>query len=61
MLAELRLDLDPAVDAPRQLGPLIDPEFHSCGSVAPHGEAMLAHPVELLDLSYDEAGYYLTK
>lgn len=50
MLAELRLDLDPAVDAPRQLGPLIDPEFHSCGSVAPHGERVLAHP---------EAGFYI--
>ena len=44
MLAEVRLDLDPAVDAPRQLGPLIDPEFHSCGTVAPHGARMLAHP-----------------
>ena len=50
MLAELRLDLDPAVDAPRQLGPLIDPEFHSCGSVTPHGEKMLAHP---------ETGFYI--
>ena len=44
MLSELRLELDPAVEAPRQLGPLIDPEFHSCGSVAPHGEKLLAHP-----------------
>jgi thioredoxin reductase len=44
MLSELRLELDPAVEAPRQLGPLIDPEFHSCGSVAPHGERVLAHP-----------------
>ena len=51
MLAELRLELDPAVEAPRQLGPLIDPEFHSCGSVAPHGERVLAHP---------EAGFYIT-
>ncbi|MGO1886281.1 MAG: NAD(P)-binding domain-containing protein [Citricoccus sp.] len=50
MLSELRLDLDPAVDAPRQLGPLIDPEFHSCGSVAPHGERLLAHP---------ETGFYI--
>lgn len=50
MLSELRLELDPAVEAPRQLGPLIDPEFHSCGSVAPHGEKMLAHP---------EPGFYL--
>ncbi|MGQ1798310.1 FAD-dependent oxidoreductase [Kocuria oceani] len=50
MLSELRLDLDPAVDAPKRLGPLIDPEFHSCGSVAPHGEKLLAHP---------EAGFYI--
>ena len=44
MLRELRLDLDPAVEAPRQLGPLIDPEFHSCGTVPPHGALLLAHP-----------------
>lgn len=44
ILQELRLDLDPAVDAPRELGPLIDPEFHSCGTVAPHGAKLLAHP-----------------
>ncbi|MCG7311363.1 FAD-dependent oxidoreductase [Brachybacterium sp. ACRRE] len=44
MLSELRLDLDPAVEAPAQLGPLIDPEFHSCGSVEPHGERVLSHP-----------------
>jgi len=50
MLSELRLELDPAVEAPRQLGPLIDPEFHSCGSVQPHGERLLAHP---------EAGFYI--
>ena len=46
MLAELRLTLDPAVEAPAQLGPLIDPEFHSCGSVEPHGERVLDHPEE---------------
>ncbi|MFF0905046.1 UNVERIFIED_CONTAM: NAD(P)-binding domain-containing protein [Kocuria sp. CPCC 205316] len=50
MLTELRLELDPAVDAARRLGPLIDPEFHSCGSVTPHGEKLLAHP---------EAGFYI--
>lgn len=44
MLSELRLDLDDAVEAPRLLGPLIDPEFHSCGTVAAHGERELAHP-----------------
>ncbi|MEU5839528.1 FAD-dependent oxidoreductase [Streptomyces diacarni] len=44
MLSELRLDLDECVEAPRQLGPLIDPEFHSCGTVSAHGEKQLAHP-----------------
>ncbi len=44
ILRELRLDLDPAVEAPRELGPLIDPEFHSCGTVPPHGAKLLAHP-----------------
>ncbi|MCW2131103.1 FAD-dependent oxidoreductase [Arthrobacter sp. VKM Ac-2550] len=44
MLRELRLDLDPAVEAPRELGPLIDPEFHSCGTVEPHGAKLLSHP-----------------
>lgn len=44
MLREIRLDLDPAVEAPRALGPLIDPEFHSCGTVPPHGARLLAHP-----------------
>src|SRR5699024_12530670 len=44
ILSELRLELYPAVEAPRQLGPLIDPEFHSCGSVQPHRDRMLAHP-----------------
>ncbi|MBV1778758.1 FAD-dependent oxidoreductase [Paeniglutamicibacter sp. ABSL32-1] len=44
MLSELRLDLDEIVEAPRKLGPLIDPEFHSCGTVSAHGERILAHP-----------------
>jgi thioredoxin reductase len=44
ILRELRLDLDPAVEAPTGLGPLIDPEFHSCGTVPPHGAKLLAHP-----------------
>ena len=39
----------PAGTGPRrrsaaELGPLIDPEFHSCGTVEPHGARMLAHP-----------------
>ncbi len=44
ILRELRLELDPAVEAPRDLGPLIDPEFHSCGTVPAHGAKELAHP-----------------
>jgi len=44
ILSELRLDLDQIVEAPRELGPLIDPEFHSCGTVTAHGEKVLAHP-----------------
>lgn len=44
ILTELRLDLDPAVDAPKALGPLIDPDFHSCGTVPGHGSKILAQP-----------------
>jgi thioredoxin reductase len=41
---ELRLDLDPWLESSRALGPLIDPNLHSCGSVPPHGHRELAHP-----------------
>jgi hypothetical protein len=41
---ELRLDLDPWLESPRRLGPAIDPNVHSCGSVPPHGYRELAHP-----------------
>ena len=41
---ELRLELDPWLEAPKQLAPLIDPNLHSCGTVYPHGAAELAHP-----------------
>lgn len=44
ILSELRLDLDPAVQAPRALAPLIDPNQHSCGTVRPHGAEELKHP-----------------
>jgi hypothetical protein len=43
-LRELRIELDPAVEAPPKLAPLIDPNFHSCGTVPPHGIEELAHP-----------------
>ena len=41
---ELRLDLDPWLESARALGPMIDPNLHSCGSVPPHGYQQLAHP-----------------
>ncbi len=41
---ELRLKLDPWLEAPEALAPLIDPNLHSCGTVYPHGAAELAHP-----------------
>lgn len=44
MLTELRLDLHPAVESPSVLADMIDPNFHSCGTVDPHGAVQLAHP-----------------
>jgi thioredoxin reductase len=49
MTRELRLDLDPWLESPRALGPMIDPNLHSCGTVPPHGHRELSHP---------ESGYY---
>lgn len=46
MLSELQLDLHPALEAPTRLAPLVDPQFHSCGTVPPHGHRDLAHPDE---------------
>lgn len=43
-LRELRVSLDSSLECPTKLAPLIDPNIHSCGSVAPHGEADLRHP-----------------
>jgi NAD(P)-binding Rossmann-like domain len=42
--AELRLDLEPALESAAALGPIIDPNVHTCGSVPAHGIAELAHP-----------------
>lgn len=50
MVTEVRLDLDPILQAPRRLAPLIDPNVHSCGTVYPHGAKELAQP---------ETGFYL--
>jgi hypothetical protein len=41
---ELRLELDPWLESARALGPLIDPNEHSCGTVPPHGFRELSHP-----------------
>src|SRR5260221_1541232 len=41
---ELRLDLDPWLERIRALGPLIDPNLHSCGDVPPHGHREVSHP-----------------
>src|ERR671912_483330 len=42
--AELRLALEPALESPTALGPIIDPNVHTCGTVPAHGIAELAHP-----------------
>jgi thioredoxin reductase len=41
---ELRIEVDPAVESPVALAPLIDPNLHSCGTVRPHGARELAQP-----------------
>ncbi|GAA3550164.1 NAD(P)-binding domain-containing protein [Amycolatopsis ultiminotia] len=49
-LSEIRLELDPTLQAPVRLAPLVDPNVHSCGTVYPHGAKELTHP---------ETGFYL--
>lgn len=44
LLSELRVAFDHGTQAPVALGPLIDPNQHSCGSVRPHGARELSHP-----------------
>lgn len=50
MLRELRLELDVPTESTKALGPMIDPNHHSCGSVPPHGVDELKHP---------ETGFYM--
>lgn len=45
-LSEMRLDLDPTLQAPRAIAAEIDPNIHSCGSVRATGARDLAHPQE---------------
>jgi Pyridine nucleotide-disulphide oxidoreductase len=50
LAGELRLALEPALESAAALGPLINPNVHTCGTVPAHGMAELAHP---------EAGYVI--
>jgi hypothetical protein len=43
-MRERRLGLDPALEAPSALAPLIDPNIHSCGTVSPRGAEEPKHP-----------------
>ena len=62
-LSEVRLDLDPALDAARVLADQIHPDHHSCGDVAPHGYQELSQPEQGLYLvgmkSYGRAPSFL--
>jgi glycine/D-amino acid oxidase-like deaminating enzyme len=49
-LGEIRLRVDPAIEAPVALAPLIDPNEHSCGTVRPHGAR---------ELEQGDRGFYL--
>lgn len=44
LTSELRVKLDPWLESNAALGPLIDPNLHSCGTVRPHGHRELGHP-----------------
>ena len=43
-LLEMRIDLDPVLQAPRRIAASIDPNAHSCGTATPTLAADLAHP-----------------
>ena len=44
LTSELRVSLHPWLECVKALGPLIDPNLHSCGTVRPHGHRELSHP-----------------
>lgn len=62
-LSEMRLDLDPVLQAPVRVAPVIDPNIHSCGTATPTRAADLAHPEQDLYLvgmkSYGRAPTFL--
>lgn len=43
-LSEMRLELDPTLQAPIRIAAEVDPNIHSCGSVAATGARDLSHP-----------------
>jgi hypothetical protein len=43
-LREIRISVDPGLECPPALAPLIDPNEHSCGTVRPHGARELTQP-----------------
>ncbi|TQJ30928.1 FAD-dependent oxidoreductase [Microbacterium sp. SLBN-146] len=43
-LSEMRLELDPTLQAPTRIASEVDPNVHSCGTVAATGAADLTHP-----------------
>ena len=45
-LSELRLELDPTLQAPTRIAAEVDPNVHSCGSIAATGAVDLAQPEE---------------
>jgi Pyridine nucleotide-disulphide oxidoreductase len=63
ILRELRLTIDPSLESSGIVGPLIDPNLHSCGSVRPHGAHQLAHAENGFFIvgmkSYGRAGTFL--
>ncbi|WP_314427285.1 FAD-dependent oxidoreductase [uncultured Microbacterium sp.] len=63
MLRELRIDLDPALEAVAGIAAEIDPNIHSCGSVSATGARQLAQPEQGLFIvgakSYGRAPTFL--
>ncbi|WP_406247226.1 NAD(P)-binding domain-containing protein [Microbacterium sp. M] len=63
MLRELRIDLDPALEAVAGIASEIDPDIHSCGSVSATGARELAQPEQGLFItgvkSYGRAPTFL--
>ena len=64
LVKEVRVALDPSLESPVALAPLIDPNVHSCGTVPPHGVEELSHPEENFYIvgmkSYGRAPTFLT-